>query len=61
MILDLHKLRIFQTIVEAGSFTRAADQLDMTQPTISQQLAMLETQLGTSNWSFSLMELSGIA
>lgn len=47
MILDLHKLRIFQTIVESGSFTRAADQLMMTQPTISQQLAMLEAQLGT--------------
>src|SRR5687767_15833541 len=47
MSLDLHKLRIFHTIVEAGSFTRAADELNMTQPTVSQQLAMLEMQIGT--------------
>lgn len=48
MSLDLHKLRIFASIARFMSFTRAADYLHMTQPTVSQQLAMLEGQLGTS-------------
>src|SRR5947209_11151440 len=47
MTLDLHKLRIFVTVVRLASFTRAADYLHMTQPTVSQQLAMLEVQFGT--------------
>lgn len=47
MSLDLHKLEIFVTIVRLASFTRAADHLHMTQPTVSQQLAMLEAQFGT--------------
>jgi LysR family transcriptional regulator, low CO2-responsive transcriptional regulator len=46
--LDLHKLRIFATIAHYMSFTRAADHLHMTQPTVSQQLVMLEMQFGTS-------------
>ncbi len=45
--LDLHKLKIFATIVHYMSFTRAADHLHMTQPTVSQQLVMLEAQFGT--------------
>ncbi|MFN8421231.1 MAG: LysR family transcriptional regulator [Anaerolineae bacterium] len=48
MTLDLHKIRIFATIARLMSFTRAAEYLHMTQPTVSQQLAMLETQVGTS-------------
>ncbi len=47
MSLDLHKLEIFVAIARLGSFTRAADDLHMTQPTVSQQLAMLEAQIGT--------------
>lgn len=46
-ILDLHKLQIFVTIAHLMNFTRAADQLHMTQPTVSQQLATLEAQFGT--------------
>jgi LysR family transcriptional regulator, low CO2-responsive transcriptional regulator len=45
--LDLHKLKIFATIAHYMSFTRAADHLHMTQPTVSQQLVMLEMQFGT--------------
>ncbi len=48
MSLDLHKLEIFVAIARLRSFTRAADQLYMTQPTISQQLAALESQIGTA-------------
>lgn len=47
MSLDLHKLEIFVTIARLMSFTRAAEHLHMTQPTVSQQLAMLEAQVGT--------------
>ncbi len=45
-MLDLHKLRIFATIARLGNFTRAAELLHMTQPTVSQQIAALEAQLG---------------
>ncbi len=48
MTLDLHKLEIFVTIAHLGSFTHAADHLHMTQPTVSQQLATLEAQLGVA-------------
>jgi DNA-binding transcriptional LysR family regulator len=48
MSLDLHKIKIFVTIARLMSFTRAAEYLHMTQPTVSQQLAMLEAQFGTA-------------
>lgn len=48
MTLDLHKIRIFVTIMRLMSFTKAAEHLHMTQPTVSQQLAMLEAQFGTA-------------
>jgi DNA-binding transcriptional LysR family regulator len=47
-MLDLHKLNIFLTIARLGNFTRAAEHLHMTQPTVSQQLAALEAALGTA-------------
>ncbi len=46
-MIDLHKLRIFVAIARLESFTRAAERLHMTQPTVSQQLAMLEVSVGT--------------
>src|ERR1700687_1512916 len=46
MLLDLHKLRIFVAVVRLTGFSRAADYLHMTQPTVSQQVAMLEAQIG---------------
>src|SRR5438552_12242696 len=45
--MDLHKLRIFVAIARQGGFTKAAEQLFMTQPTVSQQLALLESALKT--------------
>ena len=45
-MLDLHKLNIFVTVARLGNFTRAAEHLHMTQPTVSQQLAALEAALG---------------
>ncbi|ARN18459.1 LysR family transcriptional regulator [Piscinibacter gummiphilus] len=45
--LNLRHLRIFETIASCGSFSRAADQLGMSQPAVSMQLRQLETDLGT--------------
>jgi len=44
--MDLSKLRIFVTIARLGNVTRAAETLHLTQPTVSQQLAALEAQVG---------------
>lgn len=45
-MLDPRLLRAFATIAETGSFTHAADRLNMTQSTVSQQLARLEETVG---------------
>jgi DNA-binding transcriptional LysR family regulator len=44
--LTLRQLQIFWVVVHAGSLTRAAKQLEMRQPSISQQLARMETLVG---------------
>lgn len=43
--MDLRQLRYFVGIIQAGSLSRAADQLHVAQSAISQQLASLETEL----------------
>ena len=45
-MLDLHRLRIFIAIIEARSFSKAARQLYLTQPTVSQHVSFLEKYLG---------------
>lgn len=45
-MLDPRLLRAFVSIADTGSFTQAADRLNMTQSTISQQLARLEEAVG---------------
>lgn len=44
--LDLTGIRVFQTIVEAGSFSAAADRLGMAPPMVSKHIARLERTLG---------------
>ncbi|MEG0249026.1 MAG: LysR family transcriptional regulator [Pseudomonas sp.] len=44
--LDLQLLRLFVTVVEAGGFSAAQGVLGLSQPSISQQMARLETRLG---------------
>ncbi|SJZ94482.1 LysR family transcriptional regulator [Consotaella salsifontis] len=46
MALDWDKLRIFHAAAEAGSFTHAADQLNLSQSAISRQVAALEQEIG---------------
>ena len=43
--MDLRQLRYFARIVELGSITRAAESLNLAQPALSQQVAVLEASL----------------
>jgi LysR family hydrogen peroxide-inducible transcriptional activator len=45
--MEIHALRCFSAIVRAGSFTRAAEQMGITQPSLSQQIRKLEKQVGS--------------
>ncbi|MBU2898130.1 LysR family transcriptional regulator [Vibrio hepatarius] len=44
--MDLNAITVFAQVVDCGSFTHAADALDMTKSTVSRKLAELETHLG---------------
>src|SRR5688500_18807169 len=44
--MDLRQLHYFVSIVDAGSFSRAAAALNLAQPSLSRQVALLETDLG---------------
>ncbi len=46
--LDWNQLRAFLYTAESGSLTAAARQLQLTQPTLSRQVAAVEQQLGVS-------------
>ncbi len=45
--MDIRVLRYFLTVAKEQSFTKGAEQLHITQPTLSRQLAALEEELGT--------------
>lgn len=44
--MDLRQLEIFVKVAELGSFSKAADALFLTQPTISEHIRTLEDELG---------------
>src|ERR1700761_7843618 len=46
MPLNLHLLRLFATVVQTGSFSRAADALHISQPAISKGVRDFELQVG---------------
>ena len=43
--MDIRRFRIFQTVAEEKSFTRAAQKLFMTQPAVSKAIQELELEL----------------
>ena len=44
--MDLHQLRVFQAAVKTGGFTRASEQLHLSQSTVSPHIKLLEEELG---------------
>lgn len=45
-VMDLTRLQYFVAVAEAGSFSRAAAALHLTQPSLSRQVQLLEDELG---------------
>ena len=45
--MELHQLKYFCAIADTGSFSRAAHQAHVSQPSLSQQIGKLEDELGT--------------
>src|SRR5437773_12296451 len=44
--MDLRRLEVFAKVAELGTFSRAADALSLTQPTVSEHARALEDELG---------------
>lgn len=59
-MVNLELYRVFYTVAKCGSLTRAAEELYISQPAVSQSIKQLENQLGTSlfNRTHRGMELS---
>src|SRR5262245_59177140 len=44
--MEMHQLRYFVAVAETASFTRAAERSHVTQPSLSQQISKLESEVG---------------
>ena len=59
-MVNLELYRVFYTVAKCGSLTRAAEELYISQPAVSQSIKQLENQLGVIlfNRTHRGMELS---
>jgi DNA-binding transcriptional LysR family regulator len=46
MSFDLRQLRAFEAVARCGGFTRASEDVGLTQPTLSTHISNLEASLG---------------
>jgi len=46
--MDIHQLKVFSSVYRNRSFTKASEDLHLTQPTISDHIRLLEDELGCS-------------
>ena len=44
--MELHQLRYFVAVAETGNFTRASERSNVSQPSLSQQVLNLESEVG---------------
>src|SRR5262245_66560304 len=44
--MEIHQLRYFVAVADEGSFSRAAAKVRVAQPSLSQQIRKLETEIG---------------
>jgi len=44
--MEIHQLRYFVAVAETGNFTRASERCNVSQPSLSQQIINLESELG---------------
>ena len=58
--MTLHQLKIFWTVAQAKSYTKASKILGLAQPSLSQQISKLEEELGSKlfNRGFSKINLT---
>eukprot|EP01032_Pedospumella_encystans_P006910 gene6910-8286_t len=47
-VTNLNRLVYFAAVIDAGSFTKAAEHLGITKAVVSQQVARLEQDVGTT-------------
>jgi len=46
--MDIHQLGVFASVFRNRSFSRASEELRLTQPTVSEHVRTLEEELGVS-------------
>ncbi len=47
-MIEIFKLRVFRTLAECLNFSKAAEELHLSQPAVTSQIKMLEEGLGIS-------------
>ena len=59
--MEIHQLRYFCAVVRGGSFTRAAEELGIAQPSLTQSIARLEEKFKTNLFHYVSLQASIVA